>query len=95
MSKKDKEELFNEIHSYIDTFKTSMMNEFKSYIDKKIQEVQSELNVKYGDDMADTIGDIIKKHLSIDVDGYYEAYSGQNEHYHKVDIGWYTYGRHE
>lgn len=28
----------------------------------------------------------IKKHLNISVDGYYEPYSGQTEHSHKVTI---------
>lgn len=38
------------------------------------------------EEIINEIKDYIKEHLSIDVDGYYDSYSGQREHYHKVTI---------
>lgn len=28
----------------------------------------------------------IQEHLNVEVEGYYEPYSGQHEHYHKVTL---------
>ncbi|MBR1526579.1 MAG: hypothetical protein IJ640_07965 [Prevotella sp.] len=36
--------------------------------------------------IVEELKEYIQEHLNIDVDGYYEAYSGQREHYHRVTI---------
>jgi hypothetical protein len=38
------------------------------------------------DAVVEELKDYIEKHLRVEVDGYYEPYSGQTEHYHKTRI---------
>lgn len=38
------------------------------------------------DEVIKELKSYIKKHLNVDVEGYYDAYSGQREHYHKAEI---------
>lgn len=38
------------------------------------------------DEVVDKLISYIENHLKVDVDGYYEPYSGQREHYHKANV---------
>lgn len=38
------------------------------------------------DEAKEEILQYIRENLSVDVEGYYEEYSGQHEHYHRAEI---------
>lgn len=67
----------------------------KKLQDQTIAEQQHKINsvdYRFGTALQEwlsfKIGQEVKEHLSIDVDGYYEEYSGQQDHYHKAEVNW-------
>lgn len=63
--------------------------------DQTIAEQQNKLNsvdYRFGSAlqewMSSKIEEEVREHLCVNVEGYYEEYSGQQEHYHQASIGW-------
>ena len=78
MTKKEKDSILEEL-------KTWVREELKSEIKEAIAEELSTEQICATEDIKSEIKDYIKEHLHISVDGYYEPYSGQRDHYHRVD----------
>lgn len=63
--------------------------------EQTITELQQKLNsvdYRFGSALQEWMSSKIEKevreHLCVNVEGYYEEYSGQREHYHKAEISW-------
>lgn len=75
--------------------KNSLLENKKKLLEQTITDQQCKLNsidYRFGtalqEWLSSKIGQEVKEHPSIDVDGYYEEYSGQRDHYHKVEVDW-------
>lgn len=99
-----KKAYFWDLILYIQDLENRVMDlENKNYHlenEKKLQEQtiadqQHKLNgvdYRFGSALQEWLSSKIQKeveeHLQVDVEGYYEEYSGQREHYHKAEVSW-------